>query len=74
MNAKATVKPAPKNAEYAESEVSGKALYELARAFYDGRILHPVGSKLYFDEGTAPSGSHLVEGDVVSPEPPTDED
>ncbi|MBM61906.1 MAG: hypothetical protein CL484_03020 [Acidobacteria bacterium] len=37
-----------------------KKLYTLSKGYWDGRVLHPRGSQVYFAEGTAPRGSELV--------------
>jgi hypothetical protein len=47
-----------------------KLQYQLARGYWDNRVLHKAGSYLYFEEGTAPKGSLLV----VASEKPTEAD
>lgn len=39
----------------------GHKLYKLTRRYWDNRVMHKPGAKLYFLEGQAPKGSVLAE-------------
>lgn len=41
--------------------VEGKQLYRLRRPFWDGRMDHAVGDKLYFVPGEQPTTAVLVD-------------
>tara|TARA_R110000851_G_scaffold177595_3_gene324454 strand:- start:357 stop:566 length:210 start_codon:yes stop_codon:yes gene_type:complete len=51
-----------------EVTVSSKVLYVLSKRFWDGRVLHRVGDKLYFEKGAAPKGSTLFEEPAPEPD------